>query len=425
MSTSGVGVEQRITGARRRVRHLALGTRDRAARLTATPRRWLQPVTDVTSPAAVAVAVVALVAGVVGWRLGWRELVLGFWLGLVLLAVCALFVLGRHQLSARFDLGRDRVVVGERANGAIFVSNGSRRRSLPVTVELPVGRASAAFHIPSMRVGDEREELFAIPTHRRAIIPVGPVLSVRSDPFALFRREQPLTKDHELYVHPRTVRLESSATGLIRDLEGQTVRKLSDSDVAFHALRPYVPGDDRRYIHWKSSARTGTLMVRQFEETRRSHLLVALSTRLDDYASDEEFEVAVSVAGSLGVQCLGEGQTLSGSTSTRRLRTPTVQQWLDQLSGVDYEPTSPRLSELVRRLVREVSGASVAVLVCGALVDPTEIRRARRFLPIDVRTIVVQARPGAQSQIHPMGDVDVAVLGDLDDLATTMRRLAT
>ena len=132
------GVEQRITGARRRVRHLALGTRDRVARLTATPRRWLQPVTDVTSPAAAAVGVVALVAGIVGWRLGWRELVLGFWLGLVLLAVCALFVLGRHQLSARFDLGRDRVVVGERANGAIFVVNGSRRRSLPVTVELPV-----------------------------------------------------------------------------------------------------------------------------------------------------------------------------------------------------------------------------------------------------------------------------------------------
>ncbi|WP_229051834.1 DUF58 domain-containing protein [Aeromicrobium sp. Leaf350] len=402
-----------------------LRTRDWIVRSTATPRRWLSPVTEVTSGAAVAVALVTLVGGLVGWRFGWLELLLGFWLGLALLAVCALFVLGRHQLSARFDLGRDRVVVGERANGAIFVSNGSRRRSLPVTIELPVGRGSAAFHVPSLKVGDEREELFAIPTQRRAIIPVGPVLSVRSDPFALFRREQPLTEDHLLYVHPRTVRIESSATGLIRDLEGQTVRKLSNSDVAFHALRPYVPGDDRRYIHWKSTARTGTLMVRQFEETRRSHLLVALSTRLDDYGSDEEFEVAVSVAGSLGVQCLGEGQTLSGSTSTRRLRTPTVQQWLDQLSGVEYEPTSPRLSELVRRLVREVSGASVAVLVCGSLVDPTELRRARRFLPVDVRTIVVQARPGGETSVHPVGDLDIAVLGDLDDLAPTMRRLAS
>ncbi|WP_344204059.1 DUF58 domain-containing protein [Aeromicrobium alkaliterrae] len=410
---------------RRRTLQLVLRARDQVVRTTATPRRWLRPVTEVTSGAAAAVAVVTIVVGLVGWRFGWLELLLGFWLGLALLLVCALFVLGRHQLSARFDLGRDRVVVGERANGAIFVSNASRRRSLPVTIELPVGRGSAAFHVPSLRIGDEREELFAIPTQRRAIIPVGPVLSVRSDPFALFRREQPLTEDHLLYVHPRTVRLESSATGLIRDLEGQTVRKLSTSDVAFHALRPYVPGDDRRYIHWKSTARTGTLMVRQFEETRRSHLLVALSTRLDDYGTDDEFELAVSVAGSLGVQCLGEGQTLSGSTSTRRLRTPTVQQWLDQLAGVEYEPTSPRLSELVRRLVREVSGASVAVLVCGSLVDPVELRRARRFLPVDVRTIVVQVRPGAETAVHPVGDLDIAVLGGLEDLAPTMRRLAT
>ena len=83
----------------------------------------------------------------------------------------------------------------------------------------------------------------------------------------------------------------------MRDLEGRTVPKVSDNDVSFHALRGYVAGDDRRHIHWKSSAKTGTLMVRQFEETRRSHLLTMVSSRLEDYASDEQFELAISVAG--------------------------------------------------------------------------------------------------------------------------------
>jgi len=270
----------------------------------------------------------------------------------------------------------------------------------------------------------EHEDLFAIPTSRRAVLTVGPVRAVRSDPLALLRREQRMTEEQLLYVHPRTVRIDGSAAGLIRDLEGQTVRKLSDSDVAFHALRAYVPGDDRRYIHWKTSARTGTLMVRQFEETRRSHLLVALSTRLDDYASDEEFETAVSIAGSLGLQTIVEGQTLSASTSIRQLRTSSTKRLLDQLSGVEFERQAPRLSEVARRLAREVSGASVAVIVCGSIVEAAEIRRARRFLPIDIRTVVVRSQENVDPTIRSMGDVSIATVGTLDDLPATMRRLS-
>ncbi|MFT4300084.1 MAG: DUF58 domain-containing protein [Aeromicrobium sp.] len=418
-------IARRAVGARRTAVNRLLDARAWLADHTTGIRTRLRPVTEVITPGAVVVLLFAVAAGLLGWRLDWTEAVAGFWIGLTLLAVCALFVIGRHQLAAELDLNRDRVVVGERANGRLLLTNASKRRSLPLTIELPVGSASAAFELPSLPAGGEHEDLFAIPTQRRAVLTVGPVLSVRTDPFGLLRREQNLTDDHLLYVHPRTVRIEGSATGLIRDLEGQTVRKLTDSDVAFHALRQYVPGDDRRYIHWKSTAKTGMLMVRQFEETRRSHLLVALSTRLDDYASDDEFETAVSIAGSLGIQCLGEGQTLTAATSVSRLRTPTPRQLLDQLSGVEFERQAPRLSEVVRRLAREVDGASVAVIVCGSIVEAAEVRRARRFLPVDVRTIVVKSRLGDQTTIAPMGDLDVATLGSLDDLPSTMRRLAT
>ena len=81
------------------------------------------------------------------------------------------------------------------------------------------------------------------------------------------------------FVHPRTIGVPSTSTGLIRDLEGTPTRDLTSSDVAFHALREYQPGDERRYIHWKSTAKTGTYMVRQFEQTRRSHLVVAPEPR--------------------------------------------------------------------------------------------------------------------------------------------------
>ena len=59
------------------------------------------------------------------------------------------------------------------------------------------------------------------------------------------------------------------------------------SDLAFHALREYQPGDDRRYVHWRSSAKHGRLLVRQFLDTRRSHLAVVVDTD-PGYAGGED-----------------------------------------------------------------------------------------------------------------------------------------
>ncbi len=86
--------------------------------------------------------------------------------------------------------------------------------------------------------------------------------------------------------------------------------ELSSADVSFHALRDYVPGDDRRHIHWKTTARTNKLMVRQFEETRRAHLAISLSINTDEYDSGPEFEMAISVAASIGRQAIREQREL-------------------------------------------------------------------------------------------------------------------
>ena len=134
--------------------------------------------------------------------------------------------------------------------------------------------------LPGLARGAGVQRQVPIPTGRRGVVPVGPVRTVRADPVGLVRRELIWADVAELFVHPRTIGIPSLSTGLIRDLEGKPTRDLSNNDVSFHALREYLPGDERRYIHWKSTARTGKYMVRQFEETRRSHLVVALSLAL-------------------------------------------------------------------------------------------------------------------------------------------------
>ncbi len=272
-------------------------------------------VASVVTPLGWAMILIVPLALGFGYGLAWVELIVIGFAGLALLVMALVYLVGRTPINITLTVPHGRVVVGEPASGELDATNPGRRRALSVTVEIPVGHGLVELAIPGLSRGATVAREFAVPTNRRGVVPIGPVRTGRADPVGLVRRELIWADVAELFVHPRTIGIPSMSTGFIRDLEGQPTRDLSNNDVSFHALREYIPGDERRYIHWKSTARTGTYMVRQFEETRRSHLVVALSLASSDYGSDEEFEMAVSVAGSLGGTCnprrphrLGRGQ---------------------------------------------------------------------------------------------------------------------
>ena len=277
------------------------------------------------SPLGWGTAVVAVLGLVVGRWLGWLEAAAVGAALTAVLVVSGLMVLGRSRFGVTLDLADRRVRVGERAVGRVEVRNAGRRRSLPARIELPVGVSVAELAVPGLGPGASHDELFAVPTSRRAVVVVGPVRSVRGDPFGLVRRSVRWTSPVELFVHPLTVGLTGSGSGVLRDLEGQSTRDLSDSDLSFHALRDYVAGDDRRYIHWRTTARRGSLMVKQFEDTRRTQTVIALATDPRDYADDDEFELAVSVVASLAVHTIREQrdiEVLAGPGSLRWTAAP-------------------------------------------------------------------------------------------------------
>ena len=168
---------------------------------------------------------------------------------------------------------RGRPSLGSRGRGA------RRRRR---------GRASTS--APSPSAAATRSRSWCRRSGARSSPSVRPAAS-RATPSASPGREVVSGRRVDLYVHPRTTLLPSLTAGWIRDLEGRTTNDLSTSDVAFHTLREYSPGDDRRHIHWRTTARLGTLMVRQFVDTRRSHLGLVLSTDDSDWADDDSFEL--------------------------------------------------------------------------------------------------------------------------------------
>jgi uncharacterized protein (DUF58 family) len=100
------------------------------------------------------------------------------------------------------------------------------------------------------------------------------------------------------------------------DLDRDTpkLRGQPDAGQEFLTLREYAPGDDLRRVHWRSTARHGTLMVRQEESRRRAPVLVVLDVRPGAH-DRTSFEVAVEAAASIVHALDREGRPVELITS--------------------------------------------------------------------------------------------------------------
>ncbi|MCU1423415.1 MAG: hypothetical protein JWN36_3066 [Microbacteriaceae bacterium] len=365
----------------------------------------------------------AVVSFVVAGVLGWLEFA---YLGATLAGgflVAACFAIGRATYRVTIELNPRRVVAGDRALGQMVVANSGRKPLAATRMELPVGTAVAEFTVPRLAPGEESEELFAMPTHRRALILAGPAVSVRGDQLGLVRRTVSWTDQVELFVHPKTTRLIATAPGLVRDLEGQASAVITNSDLAFHALRQYEPGDDIRNVHWRTSARTGQLMVRQYTETRRSQLLLAQSAERSHYASDEEFELAISVMASIGCQVIREKTNLDVLWERARLHSRSAVSLLDDSCRIEQvDGDFPTLRDFMRSATRSLPVPSLVMLVVGSQAPTHEIRSVSTLYGNDTVMIAVRVASDEPAGLSKIGRTVVATVGRLGDLPAILER---
>jgi uncharacterized protein (DUF58 family) len=365
-------------------------------------------------------------AWIVGGRFGWFELCLAAVIGLLCFLVCWASVAGRTALRVAIGLESGWVRAGESAEPTVQVTNLARRGMLPVALEVAVGPAGRkqpqSIPVPNLgRNATARATRFTVPTERRGVIEIGPATIVRADPLGLIRRTAGWPEVRELIVRPRTVRLPSLSTGLMHDLEGRTSDKVSVSDLEFHTLRDYVRGDDRRHIHWRSSARVGSIsgvdkfVVRQFQQTRRTHLLVVVDGDAAAYPDPADFETAVSAGASMTVAAMLEGleSTLLVADRTAQEETPAAH--LDACARAEFG-RGGSLAALSARGFKAAPHTTVAVLVTGAGIPFADLRRARAQLRPEVLTQVLRVDPARRTGMLPDETMTVLSLRTLDDL---------
>lgn len=265
-----------------------------------------------------------------------------------------------------------------------------------VPVDVPIASAGGA------GVGASGREAavtvtYAVPTPRRGLRQVGPTLLRRRGLAGMAARSDQLGGADQVRVLPRPTPLAGLPSGHRRAVVGgDDSAEIGGTDLV--GLHEYAMGDDLRRLHWATSARTGTLMVREDAEPSEAHVLVLLDDHAGSYADargSEGFEEAVELAAGLCRTCVEAGSPLRflttsgrhevvipGSATRQPRREARELEWLlAEIQTVEEVPaarTGTRDLDIAvaitgaradrHRLAAPLAGASVRVL---AVVDPT------------------------------------------------------
>lgn len=350
-----------------------------------------------------------LAFGVAGWALGYPELAVLSTGCLAAAAIGGCWLLAGFSLRVSREIAPAKVPRGDPAIATVRVANISRRATRPLVAVDRCDGQEVAVPLPRIARGAARFASYRLPTAHRGEVPVGPLLLRSGDPLGLSRRVRVYGEPGTLLVRPRTAPLPVLPSGRAASLEGPTSETAPSGTVTFHALREYVLGDDLRHIHWRTTARTGTLMVRQLVDSSLPVTVVVLDTRPASYPG-EDFDIAVDAAATVaaGMATAGFPVTLlttdGGRFETRNSRgAGDLLDWLARLP-----PCAAGELGTALEVARRMTAAASLTVVTGTASDLPAERLAAASRRFDRTTVIRAGRsPGARS-VLPVTCIDAS-----------------
>ena len=226
--------------------------------------------------------------------------------GLLLVSLALGLFLSRGLRYERRIAEGERLTAGRPTHLELVVSNASRRRSPDVEMvdHIPQRRI---FKTPPIKGAASRIVREPMLFEKRGRHELGPAEVRTVDPFGLLRFTRRFGERTGVTVYPEVFELASLP---LRGSSRETgIRgSFAQHGDEFSGLREYRRGDDRRHIHWKSVARTGELVVKEFtQEAPQRHTVILDLYRPGIGSSEAEVEDAVSVAGSVLLYLSREG----------------------------------------------------------------------------------------------------------------------
>ena len=283
------------------------------------------------------------------------------------------------------------------------------------------GRRSNPFHrlvlfegeVPPLPARGEAEVAMQVLPLRRGVLRFAGVTLARPDAFGLFRALVRVPFPQAVVVLPRRYHLPPVALpGSLRYQQGGVALAANvGRSEEFVALRDYRPGDPLRHIHWRSWARAGRPIVKEFADEYFVRHALVLDTFTADPFSDE-LEEAVSVAASFACTVITQESLLdllfAGAQSycfTAGRGLAEAGQILEVLAGVSACPDRP-FTVLENHVLEKAHQMSGCICVLLAWDEPRR-RLVRRLGQAGVPVLVlVVVPPGTPPAAAPTDGVE-------------------
>ena len=221
------------------------------------------------------------------------------------LALALALLASGDPLDVRRTLRPSKLEIGERAEVSLEVRHANHRLRLPSTLQdsLNGSPLQALVFLPPRRNGSASVE-FSLLADRRGRHRIGPAVLITREPLGLAYRERSCVDTNELIVLARTIEL-ADLRSLAGDHEtsgSSDSRILITAREEFSTVREFTPGDDIRRVHWPTTARTGTPMVRHFEQSYQSQVTLLADLGAARHTVDS-FERTISAMASVVRGC--------------------------------------------------------------------------------------------------------------------------
>lgn len=339
---------------------------------------------------AYAVAVLALLIFFVAFNLqsGWvfavDALLVGF--------LAAGFLSARHGVW-RISLGRTlpgEVVEGELVGvGVELTATGFGRHFFVEVIDRIPGIESTSITVPVVYTRGAARVSYRARALRRGHHHVHTAVIRSTGLTGLFAAQRIVPAPGAITVYPRYWKLSQFALAALTPAVQTVGSAKRRGDQEFYALRDYRPGDSMRHVHWRSSARRGSLMVREFEQEVPGAIALLVDTRSEVQAGGElenTFEDLVRAAASIAWYVISRGGTV-------RLLAAAGCGLLDVTGG--WKPVLRALAALQP----DGQGDPVAVV-------------SRAALGSSLSVVVLTPDPGALDQVARTGAHVVGVVAD-------------
>src|SRR6266545_5674264 len=216
-----------------------------------------------------------------------------FYLLLALLALSYLWAWSNLRgLQVQRETFTHRTQVGEQARERITIRNTWPLPKLWIELrdysDMPQHSSGFVTYLPAH---DRRRWLARTPCTMRGKYTLGPATLISGDPFGIFRLERQVEGTGEVLVYPQTNPLPGFVLPSAELAGGQDVKSRTyhvTPNVA--TIRDYQPGDSFNRIHWRSTARSGQLMVKEFEldPTAEIYIVLDMQERVQQQAVPEQ-----------------------------------------------------------------------------------------------------------------------------------------